>query len=167
MAVRTVTVQLHSACMSPLRRNRLAFAACLVDLAAYVTGKRVSAAQTAGSHLAKSLRYTMSSRSYIANVLIASAVVYRSICNLTEREKKHLLHEILQVRPLMPLLMKPRNQQCWTREDKQELIVHLRRLSRIGPYLIVLALPGSFLLLPALAWWLDRRRNRPDPVGTL
>jgi hypothetical protein len=24
----------------------------------------------------------------------------------------------------------------------------------------VLALPGSFIMLPALAWWLDRRRNR-------
>jgi len=21
-------------------------------------------------------------------------------------------------------------------------------------------MPGSFLLIPALAWWLDRRRNR-------
>ena len=45
-------------------------------------------------------------------------------------------------------------------EDKAELQIHLRRLSNISPYLIVLALPGSFILLPALAWWLDRRRNR-------
>jgi hypothetical protein len=33
-------------------------------------------------------------------------------------------------------------------------------LSSISPYLLVLALPGSFLMLPALAWWLDRRRTR-------
>jgi len=60
----------------------------------------------------------------------------------------------------MPLLMKPRNRQLWTPEDREELKVHLRRLSSISPYLLVLALPGSFLLVPALAWWLDRRRNR-------
>lgn len=95
---------------------------------------------------------------------------YRHISDLTDREKKYLLTEILQVRGLMPLLMKPRNKQRWTPEDKAELQVHLRRLSNISPYLIVLALPGSFILLPVLAWWLDRRRNRtrmgaPPPGG--
>jgi hypothetical protein len=53
----------------------------------------------------------------------------------------------------------------WTPEDREELRVHLRRLSSISPYLLVLALPGSFLLLPALAWWLDRRRNRPHAAA--
>src|SRR5258705_6631561 len=40
------------------------------------------------------------------------------------------LHEILQVKGLMQLLMKPCNEQSWTPEDKQELRVHLRRLSK-------------------------------------
>jgi hypothetical protein len=91
---------------------------------------------------------------------VASVTVYRTVVSLTEREKKYLLSEILQVRGLMPLLMKPRNKQRWTVEDRAELSTHLRRISVISPYLVVLALPGSFLLLPALAWWLDRRRNR-------
>jgi hypothetical protein len=102
----------------------------------------------------------MDNPSPIARFRSAGIVAYRSICDLTEREKKHLLHEIVQVRGLMPLLMKPRNKQLWTPEDKEELRIQLRRLSGISPYLIVLALPGSFLMLPALAWWLDRRRNR-------
>ena len=105
--------------------------------------------------------------SYIAKFRCAGIAAYRSISDLSEREKKHLLNEILQIRQLMPLLMKPRNKQPWTREDKQALRVHLRRLSGISPYLIVLALPGSFLMLPALAWWLDRRRSRqqrPAPM---
>lgn len=102
----------------------------------------------------------MNNSAHIAKFRIASGVAYRSIRNLTGREKKHLLHEILQVKGLMPLLMKPRNDQSWTPEDKQELKIHLRRLSSLSPYLIVLALPGSFLMLPALAEWLDRRRNR-------
>ena len=96
----------------------------------------------------------------------ASVVAYRSVMDLTEREKKHLLGEIVKIKGLMPLLMKPRNKQKWTAEDKAELRVHLQRLSDISPYLIVLALPGSFLMLPALAWWLDRRRNRQRPPAT-
>jgi len=88
---------------------------------------------------------------------------YRSMQQLTEREKRYLLNEILQVRGLMPLLMKQRNKGRWTLEERQELRVHLRRLSNLSPYLVVLALPGSFLMLPALAWWLDWRRNRVRP----
>ncbi len=100
----------------------------------------------------------------VAQLRIASVTAYRSVRNLTEREKKYLLNEILQVRGLMPLLMKPRNKQRWTPEDRAELRVHLRRISALSPYLLVLALPGSFLMLPALAWWLDRRRTR-NPSG--
>lgn len=105
----------------------------------------------------------MEDASRIARFRSKSVVAYRSIRELTDREKKHLLQEILHVRGLMPLLMKQRNEQMWTPEDKAELRVHLRRLSGISPYLVVLALPGSFLMLPVLAWWLDRRRNRPHP----
>lgn len=93
-----------------------------------------------------------------------SKAAFRSIQQLTEREKRYLLSEILQVRGLMPLLMKQRNKGKWTLEERQELRVHLRRLSNLSPYLVVLALPGSFLMLPALAWWLDRRRNRVRPT---
>jgi len=88
---------------------------------------------------------------------------YRSVAELTVREKRHLLNEILQVRGLMPLLMKQRNKGHWSYEDRAELRLHLRRLSDLSPYLVVLALPGSFVLLPALAWWLDRRRTRAGP----
>ena len=94
----------------------------------------------------------------------ASMATIRSVRDLTEREKKYLLKEILMVKGLMPLLMKPRNKQRWTLEDRAELKTHLQRLSDISPYLIVLALPGSFLMLPALAWGLDRRRNRPPQL---
>jgi hypothetical protein len=107
----------------------------------------------------------MDSPTRISRLRSVSVDAYRSVCDLSEREKKHLLQEILQIRGLMPLLMKPRNKQLWTPEDKEELGMHLRRLSGISPYLIALALPGSFLMLPALAWWLDRRRNRQHPAA--
>ena len=84
----------------------------------------------------------------------------KALRDLSVREKQHLIGEIMQVRGLMPLLMKPRNKQHWSASDKEQLAQHLRRLSRISPYLVVLVMPGGFFMLPALAWWLDRRRNR-------
>jgi hypothetical protein len=107
----------------------------------------------------------MEDPSRIARFRSAGIIAYRSVRELTQREKKHLLREILEVRGLMPLLMKPRNKQLWTSEDKAELKLHLRRLSEISPYLLVLMMPGSFLILPALAWWLDRRRTRQAPAA--
>jgi hypothetical protein len=83
----------------------------------------------------------------------------RYVWDLQARERKFLLGEIVQVKGLMPLLMKPRNKQRWSAEDKAELRDHLRRLSHISPYIAVMILPGSFLMLPLLAWWLDRRRK--------
>ena len=59
----------------------------------------------------------------------------------------------------MPLLMKPRNKQHWSREDKAELARQLRHLSAVSPYLVLLVMPGGLIILPALAWWLDRRRG--------
>lgn len=92
-----------------------------------------------------------------------SVIVFKRIWELQEREKKYILGEVLQVKGLMPLLMKPRNKQKWTAEDRAELRQHMQRISRLSPYLVVIVLPGSFMLLPALAWWLDRRRNRVKP----
>ena len=86
--------------------------------------------------------------------------ILRSLSAYSTRERQFLLSEMVQVKGLMPLLMKPRNKQRWTAEDKAELSVHLKRLSRLSPYLVVVVMPGGFFLLPVLAWWLDRRRNR-------
>ena len=61
-------------------------------------------------------------------------------------------------REMMPLLMKVRNGGQWSADEKEHLISQLRRLAYLSPYLVVLLLPGSVLLLPAYAWWLDRRR---------
>lgn len=90
-------------------------------------------------------------------------MIFRSLRELTAREKQNLRNEIVQVSGLMPLLMKPRNHQRWTADDKELLAQHLHRLSRISPYLVILVMPGGFFMLPALAWWLDRRRNRVHP----
>lgn len=84
--------------------------------------------------------------------------------NLLQREKKRILAEILQIQGLMPLLMKPRNGQRWTREDKAQIRRHLRQLYELSPYLVALVLPAAPLTLPILAWWLDRRRASRDAI---
>ena len=59
---------------------------------------------------------------------------------------------------LWPLLMKARNGTGWTRDERIQLCHHLRQVASLSPYLIVLLAPGSMVLLPVVAWWLDRRR---------
>jgi hypothetical protein len=86
-------------------------------------------------------------------------VIVRTVMEIMDRERKYVLGEVAQITGLMPLLMKPRNKQKWTPEDKRQLVTHLRRLYMVSPYLAVMVMPGSFIVLPALAWWLDRRRQ--------
>ena len=90
----------------------------------------------------------------------------RRAFELAERERKFLLAEMSQVRGLMPVLMRRRNKQQWTPEEFAEIRGHLKRLSKLSPYLVVIMMPGGFAMLPVLAWWLDRRRQRRGEAPT-
>ena len=83
-------------------------------------------------------------------------------------QARAVVADLIRMRGLMPLLMKHRNGGAWSAEEKAELLQQLRILSRVSPYLLLLLLPGSALLLPAYAWWLDRRRKARSspPVST-
>jgi hypothetical protein len=85
------------------------------------------------------------------------------IRGIVEREKKHLEEELARTQTLMPLLMKPRNGAKWTKDEKRELVDHLKRIGGMGRYVALILLPGGLALLPLLAWWLDRRRDRRSP----
>jgi hypothetical protein len=78
----------------------------------------------------------------------------------TSREKRRLRDELATIKGAWPLLMKQRNGGTWTHEDKQELKRMVRSASAVSPYLFIWALPGSVLLLPFLAWYLDARRKK-------
>ncbi|CAG0931005.1 MAG: hypothetical protein EFKGCFLK_00278 [Rhodocyclaceae bacterium] len=84
----------------------------------------------------------------------------QQILEAQRREREHLLREVLKARGLMPLLMRQRNGGRWTSDERKELRERLNALSQISPYLVAMAVPGSLLMLPMLAWWLDRRRGR-------
>ncbi len=83
----------------------------------------------------------------------------RRMLDAQQRERAQLLVEAARIKGLMPLLMKPRNGKRWSKAERDELQEQFRSLMYLSPYLVVLALPGSFLMLPVLAWWLDRRRG--------
>ncbi len=89
----------------------------------------------------------------------------RRAFELAERERKFLLSEMSQVSGLMPILMRRRNKQQWSPEELDEIRAHLRRISKLSPYLVIIVMPGGFAALPVLAWWLDRRRNRDSNGG--
>lgn len=74
------------------------------------------------------------------------------------RERQRILRELSSVKGIMPLLMKPRNGGRWTPEERAMLIGNLQALAGLSPYLVPVVMPGGLLLLPVLAWWLDRRR---------
>lgn len=69
------------------------------------------------------------------------------------------VRDLYHIQGFMQLLMKPRNGMPWTTEDKQELRNHLRSVGETLPLLVVFTLPGGMLLLPLLAWFLDRRKR--------
>lgn len=75
-------------------------------------------------------------------------VWWQQIVSSQRREARRLVAELIAVRGVMPLLMKARNGGRWTAGEKQELLVHLRRMALLSPYLPALLLPGSMLLLP-------------------
>jgi len=84
----------------------------------------------------------------------------RELLAAQQRERARLYDDLGMAKGLMPLLMKRRNGGRWSAAEREDLHGQLRALSHLSPYLVALALPGSFLLLPALAWWLDRRRGQ-------
>lgn len=84
---------------------------------------------------------------------------WSSLRSLQESQHQYILEEFSRVRGLIPLLMKRRNGERWTKEERVMLVRNLRALPNLSPYLIPLIMPGGLLLLPLLAWWLDRRRR--------
>jgi hypothetical protein len=82
----------------------------------------------------------------------------QSLRELEQRERARIVAEVVQVRGLMPLLMKPRHGKKWSQADRTQLRLHLIRVAAVSPYLFAVLLPAAPLTLPLLAWWLDRRR---------
>jgi hypothetical protein len=80
---------------------------------------------------------------------------------LIMKNKEFILEQVLAVKGLMHLLMKQRNTGMkWTKEEKREIKIHLKNISKVIPALFIFLLPGGSLLLPFLAEVLDRRKTK-------
>ena len=75
------------------------------------------------------------------------------------REKRRFRDELAQMKGAWPLLMKQRDGGKWTSDDRSQLKTMVRSASSVSPYLFIWAVPGSMLMLPFLAWFLDKRRK--------
>ena len=85
-----------------------------------------------------------------------------SVRSMHESQRLYIRDELSQVRGIIPILMKRRNGGEWTMEERAKLLRDLRALSNLSPYLIPLLMPGGVLMLPLLAWWIDRRRKERE-----
>jgi hypothetical protein len=83
------------------------------------------------------------------------------------REKRRLRDELRSMKGAWPLLMKQRNGGKWTPEEKDRLKAMVRSASSVSPYLFIWAVPGSVVLLPFLAWFLDRQRKQRERNSTI
>ena len=93
------------------------------------------------------------------NLLSPVKRAWLAIRAIEEGQRVYIRTELAKTCGLIPLLMKHRNGERWSAQERKSLLDDLRTLSGLSPYLIPLLMPGGVLLLPMLAWWLDRRRK--------
>lgn len=84
----------------------------------------------------------------------------RDALALAERERRRLAAELGEIRPLLRLLRKRRSGETWTDAERAEIRAHLRGLREFSWQLALFALPGGLVLLPAYAWWVEKRHQR-------
>ena len=88
-------------------------------------------------------------------------MVRKYIKRLIIINKEAILMEVLSIKGLMQVLMKIRNtDEKWSREEKDEIMRHLKNIAKIIPVVAIFSLPGGTFLLPILAEALDRRKTR-------
>ena len=87
-------------------------------------------------------------------------VWFSSFVASNHREKHRFRDELVHIKGAWPLLMKQRKGGTWTPDDKVRLKAMVRSASSVSPYLFIWAIPGSMVLLPFLAWFLDRQRRK-------
>lgn len=111
---------------------------------------------------AESAKFDATSTTVFQVKMKRAPVWFCSFLASNSREKRRLADELVLIKGAWPLLMKQRNGGKWTPEEKQELKTMVRSASAVSPYLFIWAIPGSVVLLPFLAWFLDKRRKYRD-----
>ncbi|SFE13615.1 hypothetical protein [Paracidovorax konjaci] len=76
-----------------------------------------------------------------------------------QREQSRFRKELATMRGSVVWLLRQRRQGHWSADERERLRGVMRSASSVSPYLLVWAVPGSMLLLPFMAWFIDRRRT--------
>ncbi|MFD2298950.1 hypothetical protein QRO11_08705 [Paracidovorax citrulli] len=75
------------------------------------------------------------------------------------REQGRFRQELATMRGSVAWLLRQRRQGRWSAEERERLRGLMRSASSVSPYLLIWAVPGSMLLLPFMAWFIDWRRS--------
>ncbi|MES2633637.1 MAG: hypothetical protein V4669_11745 [Pseudomonadota bacterium] len=121
--------------------------------------KEVAVAHPVAAQKAPTPAFDGTSTTVFQTKMKRAPIWFCSFLASNSREKVRLRDELVMIKGAWPLLMKQRNGGKWTPEEKQELSAMVRSASAVSPYLFIWALPGSVILLPFLAWFLDKRRK--------
>ncbi|SDE65783.1 hypothetical protein SAMN05192589_1246 [Paracidovorax valerianellae] len=81
-----------------------------------------------------------------------------------KREKNRFLKELATMKGSVSWLVQQRRQGLWTAEERDRLRSVMRSASSVSPYLLVWVVPGSMLILPFMAWFIDWRRRGREVV---
>ena len=76
--------------------------------------------------------------------------------------KSRLKREMATLRGSVVWLVQQRRQGNWDAAERAHLREVMRSASSVSPYLLVWVVPGSMLILPFMAWFLDRQRKRRE-----
>ena len=77
-----------------------------------------------------------------------------------EAWRRRAFERFSPIQDFVHVLMKPRNGEAWTEEDRRFLKAGFRSLGRLTPIFLLFLLPGGFPLAGAYAWLIDRRQQR-------
>ncbi|KRD25263.1 MULTISPECIES: hypothetical protein [Acidovorax] len=78
------------------------------------------------------------------------------------REKSRLKREMATMKGSVVWLVQQRRQGNWDATERAHLRDVMRSASSVSPYLFIWVIPGSMLLLPFMAWFLDQQRKRRE-----
>ncbi len=79
------------------------------------------------------------------------------------REKNRFKRDMATIRGSVVWLARQRRQGHWTAHEREHLRQVMRTASSVSPYLLIWVVPGSLVLLPFVAWFIDRRRKGHIP----
>lgn len=78
------------------------------------------------------------------------------------REKSRLAREVSTIKLSVVWLVQQRRQGQWDTAERAHLRGVMRSASSVSPYLLIWVVPGSMLLLPLMAWFIDGQRKRRE-----